>query len=133
MIKPVLLKENSSIQNILKKLQKENVNSCIVVTKDKQLLGQINDQDIIKLFLKQVKTEPLAKILNIGYKREFLYKQAIEMVNPSRVFVRKDTPINKVIELFHNEKFNYLPVLDKDDKVIGAITPSSLIKLLKEF
>lgn len=36
-------------------------------------------------------------------------------------------PINKVINLVHKEGFNYLPVVDKDKKVLGVITPSSVI------
>ncbi len=133
MIKPILLFPDDNVEKILKRLKKEHINACIVVTKEKKFIGEICDNDIIKLFLQQVKYEPLVKILNRGYRREFLYKNAKEMINTHKSYVRKDTPINKVIKLIWKEGFEYIPVLDNNDKVIGVVTPSSIINLLKDY
>ena len=133
MIKPVFLYPDDSVELILKKLKKEHINACIVITKDKKFLGEISDNDIIKLFLQQVEYEPLVKILNRGYRREFLYKAAKDMINKHKAFVREDTPINTVIKLVWKEGFEYIPVLDKNDKVVGVVTPSSIINLLKDY
>lgn len=133
MIKPVLLFSDDKADKILRKLKKEHINACIVVSKEKKFLGVLSDNDIIKLFLQQVNYEPLVKILNHGYRREFLYKNAKEMINTHRSCVKKSTHINEVIELFYKEGFEYLPVLDDDDKVVGVVTPSSLINLLKDY
>lgn len=67
MIKPVFLYPDENLESILKKLKKEHINACIVVTKDKKFIGEISDNDIIRLFLQQTKFETLVKILNIGY------------------------------------------------------------------
>lgn len=133
MIKPILLYPDDDVEKILKKLKKEHINACIVVTKDRKFVGEICDNDIIKLFLQQVKYEPLVKTLNRGYRREFLYKKAKEMINNHKSFVRRDTAINKVIKLIWKEGFDYIPVLDSNDKVVGVVTPSSLINLLKDY
>lgn len=133
MIKPILLYPDDDVEKILKKLRKEHINACIVVTKDRKFVGEICDNDIIKLFLQQVKYEPLVKTLNRGYRREFLYKKAKEIINNHKSFVRRDTPINKVINLIWKEGFDYIPVLDSNDKVIGVVTPSSVINLLKDY
>ncbi len=133
MIKPVFVYQDDDADKIIKKLKKENINVCIVVTNDRRFAGEISDEDVIKLFLHQVKYEPLTKILNRGYKREFLYKKAKELINKHKSTVNLDTPINKVIELVYKEGFHYIPVLDKDKKVIGVITPSSLIDLLQKY
>lgn len=133
MIKPILLQPDDDVEKILRKLKKEHIHACIVVTKDKKFVGEICDNDIIKLFLQQVKYEPLVKILNRGYKREFLYKKAKEMINNHKSFVRRDTPVNKVIKLIWKEGFDYIPVLDSNDRVIGVVTPSSVINLLKDY
>lgn len=130
MIKPVFLYPDDDADKIILKLRKEDTNVCIVVTKEKKFLGEISDEDIIKLFLYQAKYEPLAKELNVGYKRKFAYKTAKAMINKHKSTVSLDTPINKVIELVHNENFHYVPVLDTNKKVVGVITPSSLIDLL---
>ena len=133
MIKPVLIYVEDSADSILKKLKKEHINACIVVTKDKKFLGEIGVNDIIKLFLQQVNYEPLVQVLNVGYKREFMYKSVKEMINIHKSFVRKDTPINHIIKLIWDECFEYITVLDEKDKVVGVITPSSIINLLKDY
>ena len=133
MIRPVFLYPDDDAERIMKKLKREDTNVCIVVTNDKKFLGEIGDEDLIKLFLHQVKYEPLVQILNIGYRREFLYKKAKELINKHKSTVNFDTPINKVIELVYKEGFQYIPVLDKNKKVIGVVTPSSLINLLQKY
>lgn len=132
MISPVLLYSDDECATIIKKLKREDTNVCIVIDKDKKFVGEISDNDLIKLFLQQVKYEPLVQTLNIGYRREFLYKSAKEMINKHKATVKADTPINKVIELIYKDGFNYIPVLDDKKRVIGVITPSSVIELLKE-
>lgn len=131
MIRPVFLYQKDDIHNILKKLKREDTNVCIVVTKDKKFLGEISDEDIIQLFLHQVKHEPLTQRFNLGYTTDFLYKNAKELMNKHNSTVNLDTPINKVIALVHKEGFHYIPVLDKNKKVRGVVTPSSLIDLLQ--
>jgi len=133
MIKPVLLYPDDDTNKIIKKLKREDTNVCIVITKDQKFVGEISVEDLIKLFLHQVKYEPLTKKLNIGYKREFLYQSAKELINIHKSTVNLDTPINKVIKLIHKEGFHYIPVLDKNKKVMGVVTPSSLIDLLENY
>jgi CBS domain-containing protein len=131
MIKPVYLYPEDDAEKIMTKLRKENTNVCIVVTKEKKFIGEIGEEDLIKLFLHQVKYEPLVQILNIGYVREFLYKPAKDLINKHKSTVKLDTPINKVIELIYKEGFNYIPVLDNKKRVVGVVTPSSLINFLQ--
>lgn len=133
MIKPILIYEDDDSEKILKKLKREDINACIVVDKDKRLIGEISDNYIIKLFLHQVKYEPLVQLLNRGYRRNFLYKKAKDIVSKKKVFVRKETPINEVIEVVFKNEFQYVPVLNDNDEVVGVITPSSLINLLKKY
>ena len=133
MTNPVFLYPDDHVELILKKLKKEDINACIVVTKEKKFLGEITENDIIKLFLQQVKYEPLVEQFNRGYRRKFLYKTAKDIVKGHKSFVRLDTPINNIIKLVWKEGFEYIPVLDKTDKVVGVITPSSIINLLKDY
>ena len=133
MIKPILLRPEDDAELVLKKLKKEHINACIVVTKENKFLGEINDNDIIKLFLQQVKYEPLVKAFNRGYRRRFIYGSAKNMINQHRSVVKKDTPINEIIQLTWEEGFEYIPVVDENEKVVGVITPSSIINLLKDY
>lgn len=133
MTRPFFLYPDESAATILKKLRKEQVNSCVVVTKDKKFVGKISDNDIIRLFLQQVRYEPLVQELHRGYRREFIYKTAKDMINKSRAVVKVDTSINEVIELLFKEDFEYIPVINNNENVVGVITPSSLIGLLKDY
>lgn len=132
MIKPVFLKKDDSSNIILSKLRKENINECIVIDSDGKFFGEINTEDIIKLFLSQIKFEPLVNVLNIGYRREFMYLKAKDLVNKQKKTVLPNTPINKVINLLYKEKSSYLPVVDENKKVLGVITPSSVIRFLRD-
>ena len=131
MIKPVYLFPDDDADRIVKKLKREDTNVCIVVTKDKKFVGEIGVEDLMKLFLRQVKYEPLVQVLNIGYRREFLHKTAGKLINKHRSTVGLGDPINKVIELIYKEGFNYIPVLDDEKRVVGVVTPSSLINFLQ--
>lgn len=132
MIRPVFLNKEDETETILKKLRKESINECIVIDDKGRFFGEVNDEDIIKLFLHQVKVEPLVQILNVGYRREFLYLKAKDLVNKHKNTVTLNTPLNKVIKLVYKEGSNYLPVVDKDKKVLGVITPSSVINFLRD-
>ena len=132
MIKPVFLKKEDKTDLILKKLKKESINECIVIDKDGKFYGEINTEDIIRLFLSQIESEPLVKILNVGYRREFLYLKAKDLINKQKTTVKPNEPINKVIKLLFKEKSSYLPVVDKENRVLGVITPSSTINFLKD-
>lgn len=76
MIRPVLLKETDDVATILKKLRHEEVSACIVINKHNVFVGEISVEDIIKLFVQQLHTEPMIKYLTRGYKKGFLYKDA---------------------------------------------------------
>jgi len=131
MITPVFLSPDDDSEAIIKKLKREDINVCIVVDKDRKFLGEIADRDLISLFFYQVKKEPVTQILNVGYRREFMYKKAVELMKKHKSTAKVDTPLNHVIELLDKEGgFSYIPVLDKEKKVIGVVTPSSVISLL---
>ena len=97
MIKPTYIEESDNAKEIIYRLKKEDINVCIVVNKNHEFVGQINDNDIINLFLKQIKDEPLTK-LNLGYSKNINYKKAKELVNKNKLKVKESTPINEVIK-----------------------------------
>jgi len=133
MIKPVFLYEADSPEKMIKKLKREDTNVCIVVTKDKKFVGAVSVEDLIKLFLHQVKYELLTKELNVGYRRKFMYKKVKDLINEHKSTVVLDTPINKVIELLYKEEFHYIPIIDEKKSVIGVVTPSSVLNCLEHY
>lgn len=132
MVKPVFLDKDDDIERVLRKLKREDINVCIIVDKERKFIGEVSDEDIIKIFLHQVRFEPLVSMLNIGYNREIRHLKASDLANKHKSVVKKDTPINEVIEFLHKEGFNYIPVVNEKDKVAGVVTPSSVIDLLRK-
>jgi predicted transcriptional regulator len=131
MIAPVFLQETDDISTILKKLRHEDISACIVINNRNAFVGEISVEDIIKLFVQQLNTEPMIKYLTRGYKKGFLYKNAWELCNRHRCTVYEDTNINTVIRAIYTPKSLYVPVLNKQKQVMGVITPNSLINLLR--
>lgn len=131
-VKPIYLYPTDSYETIISKLKKEQINACIVVTKEKKFLGEISVEDIIKIFLHQLKYEDMVKILDVGYSRDIQYLQAKDLINKHRATVKEYDPIKKVIKLIYKEGFHYIPVVNESKKVIGVITPSSLINFLQD-
>lgn len=132
MIKPVFLSPEDSGMKIIKKLKSEKIQACIVVTKEGGFVGEISEEDLIRLFLVQVENEPLTKVLGVGYNRELKYLKAKDLINRHKSTVGLDAPINEVVKLVYEEGFEYIPVLDKKKKVRGVVTPSSLLALLED-
>lgn len=126
------MNKDDETEIILKKSRKESIDECIVVDDKGRFFGEVDDEDIIKLFLHQAKFEPLIQILNGSYRREFLYLKTKDLVNKHKNTVKLDTPINKVIKIMYKERFNYFPVIDKDKRVLGVITPSRVINFLRD-
>lgn len=130
MIKPVFVYPDDDPKTIIGKLKKENINVCIVVTRDKEFIGEISDADLVRIFLQQTLEEPLIESLDIGYMRGLSFKKAEDLINKHRSFVDPKTPIVEVIRLIYKEDFNYIPIIEKG-KVKGVVTPSSLLNLLQ--
>ena len=95
-----------------------------------KFLGEISDEDLLRVFLQQTVEEPLTKSLDIGYMKGFACKRANDLVNKHKSTAELNMPIAEVIKLVYKEGFNYIPVLD-DGKVRGVVTPSSLLDLLQ--
>lgn len=131
MIKPIFLYPEDKSDKIIRKLEQEETHTCIVVDKDKKFIGEISVEDLIKYFFTQTKNEPLTKLLNMGYKTKIQHKTAKELVNKHKSTLKETDPINKAVKMIRKEGFNYIPVLNKEKKVLGVITPSSLINFLK--
>ena len=63
MIKPILLYLEDDIEDILEKLQSEEINYCIVVDKNKHFVGDISDEMLLKIIAHTSINEPLVKVL----------------------------------------------------------------------
>jgi CBS domain-containing protein len=129
MVKPVLVYESDKVSTLLRKLKAKDTNVVLVVNKKKEFLGEITEEELLKLFVPEsmLGEESVVGILGAGYDRSFFAHSAHDLMAKHIFTVTKKTPIEEVIWLVHSPGFRYIPVLNPQKKVIGVITPSSLL------
>ncbi len=132
MIKPVILKQDDKIDIIIKKLRKEDTNYVIVVDENDKFLGEITVENLIRIMVNASLNEPLVNLLDIGYSRSINYTTAKDYVVRHNNVVSSDESIIEVLRLIDKKNVNYIPVLNSKQKIIGVITPSSLLDLLSK-
>ena len=107
MEKDIFIKENNTIVEALKKLDKTAEKTLLVVDVNKKLLGTVTDGDIRRYILKNGKLQGLVK--------EF-YNRAPIYIHENQYSIRlvKQILINNMVEL--------LPILDSNNKIIKFVT-----------
>jgi len=114
--KNVLIYYNQYIKEALEKLNSNKKKFLIVVDKNQKILGTLTDGDIRRGFLKG---------LDINYKIELIYNKNFKYLTLNSTF-------DDVCKLFKNEKIDFLPILDKDQKLINIITKKQFHLMLLE-
>lgn len=130
MIKPLYFFADDPIQKVLDKLKREDLNVCIVVDKDKKFLGEIADEDLIKIMAYSALNEPITRILDRAYNKGFAGVKAGTLARRHKNIAREDTPINEVLKKIYENSEQSIIVVNQDNKVAGIITLSSLLRLL---
>ncbi len=133
MILPTCFYEDDSIDKIISKLKEEDCDVCVVINKDKRFVGEIDDEDLVKIMAHTALKEPITQILDRGYRREINWKKAKDLAKHHKNVVSKDTPINDVLKIVYKKSYDNIIVVDKKNKIVGIITPSSLLSLLSKY
>lgn len=109
--KKTLLKEKSTIQKAMVKLQTSGLSICLVVDKHQKLIGTVTDGDIRRGLLKKISlNSPVEKIMN----------------KKPRVAFEHDS-INTLLTLFEKFDLKQVPIVDMNMKVVGLKQVKDLI------
>jgi CBS domain-containing protein len=133
MTKPLFFHENDPVEKVLNKLKREDLNVCIVVDKDKKFRGEISDEDLVRIMAYTALNEPITRILDRAYKKEFSGMKAGNIAWFHKNIVRENTPINEVLKMVYKNRDQSVIVVREDRKVAGIITLSSLLRLLSRY
>lgn len=132
--------KDMSIEEIVNILYKTGVSGVPVVDNDMKIIGMVSEADLL-----QKEKEPrlptyidiLGSIIYIeGVKRyeEELKKvvatKAEEIMTHNVHYVRVDDQAEKVAKIMVEGGVNRVPVVDKDDKLVGIISRHDMLKLL---
>ena len=95
-----LIDEKATIKSAIIKIRKNGARTLVVINKKKKLLGTISEGDIQKSILKNIKIS--TKIINIYNKK------------PKKINLKKIDK-KKIKEIFLNERYGILPIVDDFD------------------
>ncbi len=110
------LKENMTVEEAFKKireigLDKETIYTCYVLTTDRKIVGVIDVKDLLI-------SEPKDFIKNI--------------MNPNVITVSTLTDQEKVAKMFDKYNFFAIPVVDREQRLVGIITIDDAIDVLQD-
>jgi len=113
---PTLTEKSASFVDVLESIEKYNLGFTLLADEKGKLAGLISNADVRKGLIKKI--SDLNKI------------QVNDIVNRNPIKVYDDFTITEMIEFIKNTKNNilYLPVVDRENNLTGAITFTNLIK-----
>tara|TARA_X000000368_G_scaffold390416_1_gene353602 strand:+ start:834 stop:1883 length:1050 start_codon:yes stop_codon:yes gene_type:complete len=105
-MKSLFIQFNDSIKEALKRLNKSGKGSLVVVGEDDIFLGTLSDGDVRKAILKGEKIKSSIK----------------DIYNNNSTFLIEGSYSNqKVKKIFLKNKFDLIPIVDKDNKVVDVL------------
>jgi len=109
------IKIENTILQALQKIQ-ENKKRFLLVIDENIIVGTLTDGDIRRAFLNDFRIE----------------NKINEIVNKDFKFLKTDSTFDEICELFKNEKVDFLPIVDENNKLINVITKKQFHIMLLE-
>ncbi len=135
--------ENQSVKEVLELLAEKRFSGFPVVDEENRVIGVISDTDIIR-YSHSINVIPLsnlsgwvspyADINDLASMRrgfDMLHTTRVSQIMTKKVYtINEDEPANEVARLMNRRKINRVPVVDKDNKLVGIITRSDMVQCL---
>ncbi len=132
--KVITINRDSTVGDLAKLLIKKKISGVPVVDEKNAIVGIITEGDII---LKE-SSLPLPISFSFSFMNkydtyaksteEYLKTKVEEVMTRTVRTVREDEPLSKVVNIMLNNKINRVPVLDKENKLVGIITRANIIE-----
>jgi ribulose-phosphate 3-epimerase len=113
---PILYPKNASLREVLENIEEYKMAFTILVDEAGKLKGLISNADVRRGMLQHI---------------DDLNKMSVqELVNTSPIVIHEDRTVMELLKFVKAQKttINYLPVIDAQQKVTGAISFTNLIK-----
>ncbi len=110
----VTCKPSETVADAARKMAENDVGSVIVVDDKGLIIGILTEGDIVR--------RVVAKGLD---PRTTLVKH---VMTPNPITIYEDAPLSAAADLMSRKRIGHLPVVDRDDRLVGIITRSDIIK-----
>jgi CBS domain-containing protein len=115
--KLIVVNDKMTVEDAVKILVNNKITGLPVVDDFGRMVGVLSEYDIIAA----VGTEK--KITNELFKRQIVYTKEV-------IAVEDDAPLDVIMDRFIKLKCRRLPVVDKDQKLLGIISRRDIMRLL---
>ncbi len=115
--KVISVEPDCPIPDLVGKLHAYRI-SCVVVCEDEVPLGVITERDVVGFAFK------------LASGREDSRTQAADLMSPRVTTLPVDASLDDALELVDRERIRHLPVVDVDQRLVGLVTQTDLLRAL---
>ena len=132
MDKPIFISPESNRSQILSIVKKHPKTVLFIVAdNERKFLGDIHENDLFYMLIPDEQYEDIGIELAFDLQKKFFAKTAKEIMRKHDVNCKQDDDIQDAMMKFAQEEVNEMPVLDKDEKVVGVINQGILLRCIK--
>jgi len=138
---PVTAKPLDSVETVLKLLEEQHISGLPVVNDNNEVVGVVSETDLL------FKERPIRMPLYLTFLGSVIYLESLDkfeqqlkkslgmlvqdVMTPEPINISVDAPISEAASLMLDKRINRLPVVDQDNKLIGILTRSDLMRVLR--
>ena len=138
---PVTAKPLDSVETVLKLLEEQHISVLPVVNDNNEVVGVVSETDLL------FKERPIRMPLYLTFLGSVIYLESLDkfeqqlkkslgmlvqdVMTPEPINISVDAPISEAASLMLDKQINRLPVVDQDNKLIGILTRSDLMRVLR--
>ena len=141
----VSLPQNASLQDVLQQFLKNHLDSLPIVDAAQRVVGFITIDDLVDIFLPRYHEllrdfaaledkGQLASLFDRSFPGLDLMAEklilAADVMNSHIRWVRSDDPLLQAASLLQSQNFQRLPVVDRDQKLVGLISDFEVVLAL---
>lgn len=137
------VRQERSIKEVLELLAEKRISGLPVTSEEGKIIGIISDTDIIRyahsinvIALSNLSgwVSPYANITDLADIRKgfkMLHTTLVSQVMTKKVyFAKEDDPVTEVAMLMNKRKINRVPIVDKNEKLVGIIARSDMVQCM---
>lgn len=127
--KPRTISPEASVEEAIDRLHQQ-IDDCLpVVDKDRKLIGIVTESDVLHII--NFGTPGRAIVGSVKELRKRIAKTVREMMTSNPISVKPEMSILETLNIMREHKLRHLPVVDKNNKLVGLICLREIVGLYR--